>query len=99
MYERIRRPRAEIIQKGALDNCINWHLPDGPEQVSRDRAMASGSDPRYPGAKATKSKGPFQWSNKDFPTWLYGHNAISVAKNVLQEIIETPSALEVRPSL
>ncbi|KAG2233369.1 hypothetical protein INT48_000372 [Thamnidium elegans] len=99
IYERIRRPRTQIIQKQSFENCNSWHLPDGPEQRARDDAMSKADAFRRSETKVEGVKSPLQWSDKDFQPWLYGHNAISVAKNVLQEIIENPSSLEERPNL
>lgn len=99
MYERIRRPRTEIIQKGSFENCNRWHLPDGEEQRARDDAMSKADASRIFGTKAKSVKSSLQCSDKDFQPWLYGHNAILVAKNVLQEIINNPSSLEERPNL
>ncbi|KAI9249603.1 FAD dependent oxidoreductase domain-containing protein [Helicostylum pulchrum] len=99
LYERIRRPRTEIIQKGSFENCNRWHLPDGAEQRARDEAMSKADASRRFRTKVEGVKSPLQWSDKDFQPWLYGHNAISVAKNVLKEIIKNPSSLEERPNL
>ena len=41
-YEAIRRPRASEVQLMSRGREIRNHLPDGPEQVERDRALAGG---------------------------------------------------------
>lgn len=58
-YEQMRLPRASRVQAAARGNKTRYHLPDGPEQVARDAAMASGAT---------------DWSFKAIE-WLYGHDA------------------------
>jgi salicylate hydroxylase len=41
-YEDVRRPRASRIQRMSWENNVGYHLPDGPEQRARDRAMRGG---------------------------------------------------------
>ncbi len=41
-YDAIRRPRASEVQRMSRGREIRNHLPDGPEQVARDRALAEG---------------------------------------------------------
>jgi salicylate hydroxylase len=40
-YERLRRPRTSRVQEISRGNAQRFHLPDGPEQMARDAAMAS----------------------------------------------------------
>lgn len=62
-YEEVRLPRASRVQAAARGNKTRYHLPDGPEQVARDAAMASGAT---------------DWSFKA-TEWLYGHDAVAQA--------------------
>jgi salicylate hydroxylase len=41
-YEDARRPRASRIQTMSWQNNVIYHLPDGPDQRARDRAMRAG---------------------------------------------------------
>jgi salicylate hydroxylase len=41
-YERIRRPRTREVHRVSRANTDMLHLPDGPEQVERDRMLAEG---------------------------------------------------------
>ncbi len=41
-YDAIRRPRASEVQLMSRGREIRNHLPDGPEQAARDRALAEG---------------------------------------------------------
>lgn len=43
-YERARRPRAVKVQQLSRQRGMEYHLPDGPDQVERDKQLA-GSDP------------------------------------------------------
>jgi len=42
-YEEIRRPRATQVQLMSRGREVKNHLPDGPEQASRDRELGSGN--------------------------------------------------------
>jgi salicylate hydroxylase len=83
LYEKIRRPRNEKIQKGALENGDIWHMPDGDDQISRDKAMKL-ADSTETVVKKVRVKNPNQWSDGDFQPWLFGHDAIGVAQTALQ---------------
>lgn len=97
LYEKIRRPRAEKIQKGALDNGDIWHMPDGDDQIARDKAMKIVvSDDTV---QKVHVKNPNQWSDGDFQPWLFGHDAIAVAKKALSENLNGYSNVEERASL
>ncbi|KAG2225383.1 hypothetical protein INT45_010019 [Circinella minor] len=77
LYEKIRRPRCEIIQKGAYENGDIWHMPDGETQVQRDLGMK--------GQLPAGAKNPNQWGDGNFQPWLFGHNAITEARKRLGE--------------
>ncbi len=62
-YEELRLPRTARIQTVAAGNKTRNHLPDGPEQVARDAAMAAGSADWSIGASA----------------WVYDHDALTAA--------------------
>jgi salicylate hydroxylase len=59
LYEGERLPRASRIQALSTTNKTRFHLPDGPRQVERDEAMASGST---------------DFSIRAVE-WIYGHDA------------------------
>jgi salicylate hydroxylase len=60
-YEALRLPRTARIQTVAAGNKTRNHLPDGPEQVARDAAMAAGAADWSIGASA----------------WVYDHDALA----------------------
>lgn len=82
LYENIRRPRAEKIQKGAYENGDIWHMPDGEDQIARDLAMKL-AESKDTTVKKASIKNPNQWSDENFQPWLFGHDAIAVAQNAL----------------
>jgi salicylate hydroxylase len=43
-YEEVRKPRATRLQEASAANRKRFHLPDGPEQQARDKAMATSGD-------------------------------------------------------
>jgi salicylate hydroxylase len=63
-YEQLRLPRTARIQQTARGNKTRNHLPDGPEQVARDQAMAGGAAQWSIGASA----------------WVYEHDAFAAAE-------------------
>jgi 2-polyprenyl-6-methoxyphenol hydroxylase-like FAD-dependent oxidoreductase len=62
-YEELRQPRTARIQGVAAGNKARNHLPDGPEQIARDAAMAAGAADWSIGASA----------------WVYDHDAVTAA--------------------
>lgn len=96
MYENIRRPRVEWIQKGSFENGDTWHLPDGEEQIARDKAMRAADYHNKMGSQRVKVKSPLQWSDSDFQPWLYSHGAIFVAEKALQETMNTNGQFEIQ---
>jgi salicylate hydroxylase len=72
VFQAIRKPRCEIIQKGSLANGEIWHMPDGPEQEQRDRDMKEIDK---------KSKNPNQWSDESFQPWLFGYDTVAEVSN------------------
>lgn len=62
-YESLRRPRTALIQTTAAGNKTRNHLPDGPEQIARDRDMAAGAANWSIGASL----------------WVYRHDAAAAA--------------------
>jgi salicylate hydroxylase len=59
LYEAVRQPRASRIQEQSWDNKTRFHMPDGPDQVQRDAAMA---------------RGMTDWSYRPI-AWVYAHDA------------------------
>ncbi|KAI9482732.1 MAG: hypothetical protein EXX96DRAFT_647567 [Benjaminiella poitrasii] len=89
LFEKIRRPRAERIQKGSLDNADIWHMPDGDDQIARDKAMKAEvevpSNRKEEVKNVNQLENPNQWSDPNFQPWLFGHDAIATAKRALAE--------------
>jgi len=63
-YEALRLPRTAAIQSTAAGNKIRNHLPDGPEQDARDKAMATRDASWVIGASL----------------WVYRHDAFAAAE-------------------
>lgn len=62
-YEDLRRPRAAEIQRRSRQNATLYHLPDGPDQETRD-AVYQGLDEN---------------AGADAFDWLYGHDSLTVS--------------------
>jgi salicylate hydroxylase len=67
-YERLRLPRASTMQALSSDNKTRFHLPDGPEQTARDKAMAEGAT---------------DWSY-DAVAWIYDHDAAKPSQRIAE---------------
>ena len=70
VYELVRKSRAEAIQASAVATRRTLHLPDGPEQEERDRAIA-GTGPN-----------PDLWVDRDWQDFMWG---VDVMKNTLDD--------------
>ena len=60
VYEAVRKDRGEAIQNSANTTRTALHLPDGPEQEKRDKAIA-GTGPN-----------PDMWANRDWQDFMWG---------------------------
>lgn len=88
-FEAIRKPRCERVQAVARDTGHIWHLPDGPEQIARDRAMKRvDEETKYAG------RTPNRWSDDDFEPWLLGHDVFAYVstRSVSAEAIHSRTA-------
>ncbi|PQE28688.1 FAD dependent oxidoreductase protein [Rutstroemia sp. NJR-2017a WRK4] len=66
IYQAIRGPRTEkVVQRGTTQQYL-YHLPDGPEQIERDRKMRE-----QEGGEA------LAWRDKGFAPWLLGYDYIT----------------------
>ncbi|KAI5818278.1 hypothetical protein BZA77DRAFT_307884 [Pyronema omphalodes] len=96
VFQLIRKPRCEKIQKGSMENGDIWHMPDGPEQEARDADMKITMDllaaeaagiPAEKLAKTGKSN-PNRWSDEEFQPWLFGHDAVAHANAQLDLLLK-----------
>lgn len=71
-YETLRLPRSAMVQASARLNQHIFHLPDGPEQVQRDREMRGAMN----GEEALGN--PNQWADKGKSRELFGYDADKV---------------------
>ena len=91
-FEAIRKPRCEKVQEGARQNGNNWHMPDGPEQEQRDKAMKQESYAEHrervqeDSTEAVHDANPNIWSDEDFQPWLFGHNVFEYTNHMLDEM-------------
>ena len=69
VYEAVRKTRAEAIQNSAATTRTALHLPDGPEQEKRDRAIA-GAGPN-----------PDLWANREWQDFMWG---VDVMKDTVE---------------
>ncbi|RFU32114.1 hypothetical protein B7463_g4229, partial [Scytalidium lignicola] len=63
-YQKIRQPRASILQKAGRGLQYTYHLPDGEEQKARDEIMV----------KDVESN-PIFWGFYERRKWLFGYDA------------------------
>lgn len=70
VYEAVRKSRGEAIQNSAATTRQALHLPDGPEQEKRDKAIA-GTGPN-----------PDLWADHDWQDFMWG---VDVMKDTLED--------------
>ncbi|KAF2839544.1 FAD/NAD(P)-binding domain-containing protein [Patellaria atrata CBS 101060] len=75
LYEKLQRSRAELVSRGALTNQKMYHLPDGPEQKSRDAELASA------GWEEPDRAREWKFIDREFLRQLEGHDAYEAAEN------------------
>lgn len=63
-YQRVRFPRASIIQAKTKEHQYILHVDDGPEQVERDNRM-----------KVDSAENPVFWGYSERRDWLFSHDA------------------------
>ncbi|KAL2822027.1 hypothetical protein BJX63DRAFT_180519 [Aspergillus granulosus] len=76
-YERSRKIRAETVQQSGSLNRITLHLPDGPEQLSRDEQFK---------LSLTGGENPDKWSDRKTQEFLWGWDAEKAALQTWEEL-------------
>ncbi len=73
LYESLRKKRTEVNVAGAVDTRHYYHLPDGEEQVKRDKELA--------GLSALNWQGPcsFNWGDAAYQKSLLGFDVLADA--------------------
>jgi salicylate hydroxylase len=66
VYQAIRGPRTEKVVQRATTQQYLYHLPDGPEQIERDRKM-----------REQEEGEALAWRDKGFAPWLLGYDYIA----------------------
>lgn len=69
-YERIRMPRATLVQSKTREHQHILHVDDGAEQANRDRELALDAQ-----------ENPVFWGFADRRNWLFGHDAEVISKD------------------
>lgn len=67
IFERVRIPRVKQVHEASRMHDYTLHLPDGPEQRARDKAM----EREVRGEHFVSS--PNQWSDPTMQNWVYPH--------------------------
>ena len=65
-YQKIRQPRASVLQKSGRALQHAYHLEDGAEQATRDELMTKDIEDN-----------PIYWGYQPRREWLFGHDAES----------------------
>jgi salicylate hydroxylase len=74
LFENLRKHRTTVNVQGAVHNRWFYHLPDGEDQVDRDRALKA-VDWRSPKITA------YKWASPDYQSQLLGHDVLQEAEN------------------
>ncbi|KAJ5225704.1 hypothetical protein N7468_006929 [Penicillium chermesinum] len=78
IYEKLRKPRAEIVQQSGTENRIVLHLPDGPEQRVRDKQFQT----------STAGSNPDKWADRETQEFLWAWDAEKAALEAWNELIQ-----------
>lgn len=63
-YQKIRQPRASVVQKSGRALQRAYHLEDGVEQTARDDLITKDAE-----------NNPIYWGYQPRREWLFGHDA------------------------
>lgn len=77
VFESVRKSRCERIQEGSRINGETWHMPDGPQQEARDKALGKDHTQEEPTRTNGEAPHPNLWSDKGFQPWLFGHDVFA----------------------
>ena len=73
----LRKPRADVFMKQALDNAKLWTLPDGPKQVARDERMAAAITRLPPDFTGVEMDMNADRSSPQFLKWVRAYDVVS----------------------
>ena len=79
IYEEVRQTRTRLVHESSYRHAYTVHLPDGPEQMARDAAMAD----EVAGVHFIQS--PNQWSDPTTQRWAYGYDAAEAIQEAWDE--------------
>lgn len=71
-FQDIRRERCYQILREARQLGEMWHLPDGPDQETRDQQMRQSGHEAW---SVSKSENPNRWDDSKFQPFLFGYDA------------------------
>jgi salicylate hydroxylase len=91
-FESVRKSRCERIQDCSRLNGDMWHMPDGPEQEARDKALKKDGFQEDLTPTDLDGANPNLWSDKGFQPWLFGHNVFAETSKVLDEMEQNDRA-------
>ncbi|KAL4933073.1 putative monooxygenase [Aspergillus undulatus] len=78
LYESLRKNRGEAIVRETFKQRHDFHLPDGPEQETRDRIFRA-----QLGNDQIEGAFPSRWTCPVVQPWLYGYDAIKEVENAV----------------
>ena len=79
IYENLRKPRLQFMQRMSHDIKTMYALPDGPQQEERDRQLQSpGPSQHY----------PVPWLDPIFQDWMYSYDAEDEADRAWAKYLE-----------
>jgi salicylate hydroxylase len=77
LYEGLRKSRTTTNVRGAVANRTFFHLPDGPEQASRDKVLAD--------LDWKTARGEWKWVDLKYQRELLGHDAVDEASRAFEQ--------------
>ena len=78
VYQEVRKDRAEKIQNSTLDTRKALHLPDGPEQRSRDEKIKAANK---------GGKNPDKWADRSWQEFMYGVDVMRETRDNWNDLV------------
>lgn len=80
VFEAVRKPRAESVQKASLHAGVVIHMPDGPEAKIRDQALRLNGSSNGDWLSESERVHVYGVADKKIRGWCYGHDVIDAVR-------------------
>jgi salicylate hydroxylase len=82
LYEKLRKQRTTVNVLGAVQARVFYHLPDGSEQLERDRLLSELPESRW------ESRSKWNWGDAEYQQALLGFDTLADAAEHSNKLFE-----------